>query len=68
MTAVQKKDAFHEAVVKAAFDVLSAMNHPRWRGKVCVDLISDAYYDGETVEVAAERVVDDTLYWDGAFV
>ena len=40
---------------------------PEWRGMVCVDTVKKSWEEKLSVDLAAERVVDDTLYWDGAY-
>ena len=40
---------------------------PEWSGRVCVDTVKKSWEEKLPVNLAAERVVDDTLYWDGAY-
>ena len=52
---------------RIALDALSKGGYKTWRGKVCLDTVRDSYNQGLTIEEAADRMVDDTLYWDGAY-
>lgn len=52
---------------RIAFDTLSKGGYEEWRGKVCLDTVRGSYDQGLTIEEAADRMVDDTLYWDGYY-
>ena len=52
---------------KIAFKALSDGGYKGWSGQVCLDTVRESYNQGLTIEEAADRMVDDTLYWDGAY-
>lgn len=35
-----------------------------WYSGVCTDTIRNSHYEGDSIEDAVQRVVDDTTYWD----
>lgn len=60
-------DEYTDKSLDVAFKILSDGGYSKWRGKVCLDTVKESYDQGLTVEEAADRMVDDTLYWDGAW-
>jgi hypothetical protein len=50
-----------------AFKALSDGGYKGWRGQVCLDTVKESFNQGLTIEEAADRMVDDSLYWDGCY-
>lgn len=36
-------------------------------GPICCDTVKESFETSKSIEKAAERAIDDTLYWEGDF-
>lgn len=65
MVTLDSRHSIEEQLVAEAHRQLGG-NRP-----VCLDMLSDAYYEvmsGTSIEEAAGQLVIDTIYWDGGFM
>jgi len=58
-------EEYKRQIVHAAINILRDI--PEWRGMICVDTVKNSWDEELPVNLATERAVDDTLYWDGAY-